>query len=144
MIHPQNAWTKKADFAGAGRYYATGFSINGKGYMGTGYSNFAFTQDMWEFTPGDSGGSGAYISAPSGLVSWWSGDKTASDVQGINNGVLKNGAGFTRGMVGPAFLFDGVDDVVKVSKFALIEPNPNNIGCLGLSHGQTGGTPTHH
>jgi hypothetical protein len=51
---------------------------------------------------------------PSGLVSWWSGDKTAGDVQGANNGVLKNGASFRRGLVGQAFRFDGIDDGVRI------------------------------
>src|SRR5207249_23338 len=52
----------------------------------------------------------ACLPPPPGLVSWWSGDRTADDVQGLNNGTLLNGASFKRGMVGPGFLFDGVND----------------------------------
>jgi hypothetical protein len=52
---------------------------------------------------------------PEGLVSGWSGDRTADDVQGINNGTLLNGASFTNGKVGPGFLFDGVNDGVTIS-----------------------------
>ena len=55
------------------------------------------------------------LEPPAGLVSWWSGDKTADDVQGANNGVLLNGASFTTGMVGPAFSFDGIDDGVGMT-----------------------------
>ena len=51
---------------------------------------------------------------PAGLVSWWSGDKTAEDVQGPNPGVLKNGASFRPGKVGPGFVFDGIDDWVRI------------------------------
>ena len=56
----------------------------------------------------------ACIPPPDGLVSWWSGDRTAADVQGTNNGTLLNGASFRKGMVGPGFLFDGIDDGVQV------------------------------
>ena len=51
-------WTKLADFAGAGRTEPVGFSINGKGYIGTGnkiewgspsvYYNY---DDFWEYNP---------------------------------------------------------------------------------------------
>lgn len=54
------------------------------------------------------------VPPPAGLLSWWSGDKTADDIQGTNPGVLLNGASFTRGMVGPGFLFDGIDDLVSI------------------------------
>ena len=54
------------------------------------------------------------VSPPSGLISWWSGDKTAEDVQGVNNGTLLNGASFTKGIVGPGFVFDGVNDWVRI------------------------------
>ncbi|MEI6816543.1 MAG: T9SS type A sorting domain-containing protein [Bacteroidota bacterium] len=33
-----DSWTRKADFGGASRYYAYGFSINGNGYVGSGDS----------------------------------------------------------------------------------------------------------
>ena len=32
-----NTWTQKADFGGTARYYAVGFSIGSKGYIGTGW-----------------------------------------------------------------------------------------------------------
>src|SRR4029077_14151002 len=54
------------------------------------------------------------VPPPAGLVSWWSGDKTADDVQGTNPGVLKNGASYGRGISGPGFSFDGVDDGVRI------------------------------
>jgi FG-GAP-like repeat len=57
---------------------------------------------------------GTCLAPPSGLVSWWSGDRTAEDAQGTNPGVLKNGASFTKGKVGPGFVFDGVNDLVRI------------------------------
>src|SRR3989440_1119666 len=44
---------------------------------------------------------------PSGLAHWWPGDNTATDIQGNNNGTLKNGATFGNGKVDGAFSFDG-------------------------------------
>jgi hypothetical protein len=55
---------------------------------------------------------------PPGLVSWWSGDRTADDVQGTNNGTLRNGTSFRKGIVGPGFAFDGVNDSVKIPNSA--------------------------
>jgi hypothetical protein len=58
------------------------------------------------------------LQPPPGLVSWWSGDKTAEDVQGTNPGSLLNGASFRRGKVGPGFVFDGIDDIVTIPNSA--------------------------
>ncbi|HUM48326.1 MAG TPA: hypothetical protein PLD84_15450, partial [Chitinophagales bacterium] len=49
-----NVWTKKADFGGAGRANAVGFSIGNKGYIGTGYfydGSDHFFKDFWEYDP---------------------------------------------------------------------------------------------
>src|SRR5437016_4264993 len=49
------------------------------------------------------------VAPPAGLISWWPGDGNALDLQGGNNGTLKNGATFAPGLVGQAFSFDGID-----------------------------------
>jgi hypothetical protein len=54
------------------------------------------------------------LSAPPGLVGWWSGEGNANDKAGTNNGVLQNGATFAAGKVGQAFSLDGVDDYVNL------------------------------
>ena len=49
-----NTWTKKADFGGKERDGAVGFSINDKGYIGTGDvspANNIVLKDFWEFNP---------------------------------------------------------------------------------------------
>ena len=48
----ENLWTQKADFAGGARWFAVGFSIGNKGYIGTGrdfQSNYF--NDFWEYNP---------------------------------------------------------------------------------------------
>jgi hypothetical protein len=62
------------------------------------------------------------IPVPSGLVSWWRGDGNSNDAADGNNGELMNGAGFASGKVGDAFIFDGVDDYVRVPSSANLNP----------------------
>jgi hypothetical protein len=52
---------------------------------------------------------------PRGVVGWWSGDDTASDLTlNANHGQLMNGATFGPGVIGDAFVLDGVNDRVDV------------------------------
>jgi N-acetylneuraminic acid mutarotase len=46
-----NVWTQRADFAGAARSEAVGFSTGDKGYVGTGRSASGFESDFWEYDP---------------------------------------------------------------------------------------------
>ncbi len=55
------------------------------------------------------------ITSPKRLVSWWSGDGNANDVQDKNPGILQNGASYATGKVGQAFSMDGIDDFVEVA-----------------------------
>lgn len=65
-----DSWTQKADFGGTARFYAVGFSIGDKGYVGTGFDG-AETKDFWEYDPAsdtwtqkaDFGGTARYIAA---------------------------------------------------------------------------------
>lgn len=43
-------WTQRADFPGEARLEAVGFSINGKGYLATGYTTKS-ESDLWEYDP---------------------------------------------------------------------------------------------
>jgi N-acetylneuraminic acid mutarotase len=50
----EDSWTQKADFGGEKRWGAVGFSINDKGYIGTGttdYDNTEIFNDFWEYNP---------------------------------------------------------------------------------------------
>ncbi len=46
-----DTWTQKADFGGAARYYAIGFSIGSKGYIGMGWIDSSCPKDFWEYDP---------------------------------------------------------------------------------------------
>src|SRR5690349_15084767 len=46
-----NTWTQVANFGGIERSYATGFTINGKAYVGTGLNGFTDIKDFWEYDP---------------------------------------------------------------------------------------------
>ncbi len=56
------------------------------------------------------------ITPPEGMVAWWPGDGNANDIMGCNKGTLMNDATFAPGLVGQAFSFDGVDDIVTIGK----------------------------
>ena len=51
---------------------------------------------------------------PSGLVGWWPGDGTATDIAGGFNGSLVGNATFGAGEVNQAFVFDGNEDAVQL------------------------------
>jgi N-acetylneuraminic acid mutarotase len=52
---PENdSWVRKADFPGQARYVAVGFSLAGRGYIGTGMESYGETsstvfRDIWEY-----------------------------------------------------------------------------------------------
>ena len=46
-----NTWSKKAGFGGTSRVGAAGFSIGGKGYIGTGADSIGIRNDFWEYDP---------------------------------------------------------------------------------------------
>lgn len=46
-----NHWTRKADFGGVKMARAVGFSIDNKGYIGTGAGGFSSYKDFWEYNP---------------------------------------------------------------------------------------------
>lgn len=52
--------------------------------------------------------------APSGLVAFWPGDATTTDLVGTNHGILANSAAFGTGKVASAFQFNGVNAYVQV------------------------------
>ena len=59
------------------------------------------------------------ITPPPGMVGWWPGDGDATDLVGVDNGLLLNGATFTTGEVLEAFSFDGVNSTVTMPATAL-------------------------
>jgi hypothetical protein len=78
------------------------------------------------------------MSAPSGLISWWTGDNTASDRVGISHGTLQNGCSYGAGKVGQAFSFDGVDDFVEISNSDAFSFSPASPMSVSLWAYRTG------
>ncbi len=46
-----DSWEQKADFPGERRHGAVGFTIDDKGYVGTGYGDYISYKDLWEYNP---------------------------------------------------------------------------------------------
>ena len=59
---------------------------------------------------------------PPGLVGWWRGEGNALDAMGANHGAAINGASYTGGNVGQAFLFDGVNDHINIPDGPALRP----------------------
>ena len=94
--------------------------------------------------------------APSGIVSWWTADGTASDLIGTNHGILNGGVTYTSGEVRQAFNLNGTTAWVNVPHSDSFNPTgPFSIECwvngnpiqnyaqsliVDKSHGFTDGT----
>lgn len=64
--------------------------------------------------------SAACIPPPTGMISWWTGDSTADDLLGSNNGALQNGATYAPGLVGDAYSFND-----KTSAYVSVPDSPS-------------------
>jgi len=62
----------------------------------------------------EAGPSPKCVPSPPGLVGWWPGDGSASDVAGGRDAILHGDATFGPGLVGQAFVLDGAGDFVSV------------------------------
>ncbi|MBI1918641.1 MAG: hypothetical protein HYS12_28440, partial [Planctomycetes bacterium] len=62
------------------------------------------------------------VSAPTGLIAWWSGEGDATDRTGGHDGILMNGVTFAPGRVGQAFQFDGVEDYIRIPNDPALNP----------------------
>ncbi len=102
-----------ADSAGAFRFDNTQLDIGGNPFTVRTIDVAGNASDTTRtITRIDNEAPVAPIAPAAGLVSWWTGDGSASDLIGTNHGTLVNGTTFAPGKVGQAFSFDGVDDVV--------------------------------
>ena len=87
---------------------------------GRGDENYVNLEQKYGFRWNDVSDFGApfvveFEELSTGLVAYWPADGNASDIVGGNHGTLQNGATFAPGMVGQAFIFDGVDDSVNLA-----------------------------
>lgn len=126
----------------AGRSACTGNTVGSSGIE----SHFTGQLDEIEFysralTPnevrniylaGDQGKCKGCIPPPGDMVGWWPGDRHADDIHGIKHGSFKSGGvpvagNFIDGVVGEAFQFDGIDDVVQVDSLVSFSPTAITI-----------------
>lgn len=56
-----------------------------------------------------------------GLRGWWQADGVTDDTANFNHGMLVNGAAYTAGNNGQAFVFDGIDDYVQIGNRRSLE-----------------------
>jgi hypothetical protein len=62
---------------------------------------------------------GNCVPAPSGLLGWWPGDGTGTNLAGTNLAVLQNGATYGAGQVGQSFRLDGNNDRIPIPSSAV-------------------------
>ncbi|SUS06363.1 conserved exported hypothetical protein [uncultured Defluviicoccus sp.] len=84
------------------------------------------------------------VAPPTGMVSWWRAENTATDSVGGNGGSLLNGASFTSGQVGHAFGFDGVDDVINIADAPDLNFSANSSFTIELWAFRTGTATVMH
>ena len=65
------------------------------------------------------------VALSTNAVGWWPGDGNVYDLAHANVGTLQNGAGFTSGVVGQCFSFNGIDQNFEVPDSP--DLNPTNI-----------------
>lgn len=49
MLRAQGTWSQLTDIGGSDRYWATGFAIGDRIYIGCGYDEFNYLQDFWTY-----------------------------------------------------------------------------------------------
>ena|GEM_PF-5035781 len=69
-------------------------------------------------------GSQTCIAPPVGKAHWWTGDGSAADAQGGDDGALQGGASFSPARVGRGFVFDSDDDRVTIPYQPTLDMQP--------------------
>ena len=64
---------------------------------------------------------------PPGLTSWWPGDGNGDDTISAHNANLDGGVGFTTAVLGQGFVFDSLDDLVRVDDNADFSPGTDSF-----------------
>ncbi len=98
---------------------------------------------LWQFNNGIYAVSPSCVSQPSGMVRWWDADSVSgtnvTDLKGIDNATLENGATTSSGYVGNAFSLDGVNDFVGVNMSNVFTPDMTIDGWVYLNNNPPNG-----
>jgi YVTN family beta-propeller protein len=73
---------------------------------------------------------GTCVPPPSGLVSWWPAEGNADDIAGANSGSLQGGVSFAPGLVGQAFLLDGLNAFVDAGNAPSLQVSGGDFSAL--------------
>lgn len=95
-----DAWTQKTDFGGSARTFASGFSLGGRGFIGTG-SNGSLLKDFWSYDPG--------TNTWTKKADFAGGARTNATAFSIGNKAYL-GTGFMNGWVNDFWEYDAVTD----------------------------------
>lgn len=79
-----NNWTQRANLPGPGRKNAVAFYLDGWGFIGTGYNNGVFYDDLWAY----SGTAAIEESLPNDLVVWPNPSTDFIEIEGIKEGAF--------------------------------------------------------
>jgi hypothetical protein len=70
-------------------------------------------------------------SAPPGITSWWPGEGDGTDVVSAHNAALDGTVGFATAVVGQGFVFDGVEDLVRIPDDPDLHPGTGSFTAIG-------------
>lgn len=124
IIYP-GTWIQKADFPAAARKNAAGFSIDGKGYLGTGYDGTTQLNDWWLYDPA----ANSWTQKTNAPV------KVELAVSMVINGKGYMGIGKTdAGNVNDFWQYDAADTWTTKAKL----PGTKRVGAVGFGVGDKG------
>jgi hypothetical protein len=84
---------------------------------------------------------------PPGLTSWWPGDGNGTDVVSGHDATLDGGVGFVPAVLGQGFVFDSVDDLVRVPDDPDLHPGAGSFtidAWIKTTNGATGIIARHY
>lgn len=124
-----DTWTQKANFGGVAREAAVGFSLLGKGYIGTGDTASNCLNDFWEYDPGTN------LWTQKANYPMQVGGAAAFAIDSIGKGYVGTGGPFSSPITDAFYEYDPVANTWTPR--ANFPPN-GRVGAMGFSIGYKG------
>jgi hypothetical protein len=105
---------------------AVNVSYNGSVDAPTNIGRYAVVGTVNDLN-GEGSATGILAIVAAGLIGWWPGDGNAYDFAGTNNALLRGGATFVTGEVGPGFSLNGTNAFIEVPDSSLLYPGTNSF-----------------